>query len=129
MKGWRLVVVVTVLAGALAVPRVAQAAYYEHAGWGALATLANLAYMPAKVGYAMVGGFTGGLAYAVTGGDLETAEQVWIPCLGGTYVLTPKMLQGQEPIVFAAMPGGEASLTQGDALTRRSLDDQALAGF
>jgi hypothetical protein len=77
----------------------------ESAGWGVLAVFANVGYMPAKTIYALMGGLTGGLAFVCTGGDLETASSVWEPSLGGTYVLTPSMIRGEDPILFA---GGSA---------------------
>jgi hypothetical protein len=75
--------------------------YGSDAGYGALAVAANLFYMPAKVVYALLGGLTGGLAYCLTVGDLDTAESVWSPSLGGTYVVTPAMLRGDQPVLFS----------------------------
>jgi len=43
---------------------------------------------------------TGGLAYLLTVGDTETAQKVWSPSVGGSYVITPAMLRGDEPILF-----------------------------
>ena len=40
-------------------------------GWGALTGLSNLAYVPAKLVYAGIGGLTGGLALGLTGGDMN----------------------------------------------------------
>ena len=71
------------------------------AGWGSLAALCNMLYMPGKLVYAAVGGLTGCLAYLVTVGNEDAANGVWAPSLGGTYVITPAMLQGQEPILFS----------------------------
>jgi hypothetical protein len=71
------------------------------AGWGSLAALCNFLYMPAKLVYGAIGGVTGGLAYLVTVGNEDAAKGVWAPSLGGTYVLTPEMLRGVEPILFS----------------------------
>ena len=49
--------------------------------------------MPAKMVYSALGGLTGGLAFALTGGDMDTAEKVWVPSMGGTYIITPGMLK------------------------------------
>jgi hypothetical protein len=57
--------------------------------------------MPAKTLYAVGGGITGGFTYALTGGDYDTARNVWEMSLGGTYVMTPSMLRGEQPIHFA----------------------------
>ncbi|TMB59464.1 MAG: hypothetical protein E6J56_00160, partial [Deltaproteobacteria bacterium] len=74
----------------------ARAGYLEDAGWGTLTVLTNVVYMPAKITYAVLGGLTGGFAFALTGGDLKTAETVWVTSMGGTYVVTPRMLQGED---------------------------------
>jgi hypothetical protein len=71
------------------------------AGWGSLAALCNFLYMPSKLVYAAIGGLTGGLAYLVTVGNEDAANGVWAPSLGGTYVLTPAMLRGEDPILFS----------------------------
>src|SRR5204862_386451 len=81
----------------LTAARPAHADWLEDAGWGSLTVLTNLVYMPAKVTYALLGGLTGGFAYALTAGDLKTAETVWVTTMGGTYVVTPHMLQGDDP--------------------------------
>jgi hypothetical protein len=102
MTGWRLKVAAVALAASLGVPGMARAEEYpETAGWGALAVLANVVYMPAKAVYAVMGGLTGGIAYVCTAGNLDTATDIWEMSLGGTYVLTPSMLRGETPIAFA----------------------------
>jgi hypothetical protein len=107
MKRWRLVVAAAALAASLGVPNVARAEEYpESAGWGVLAVFANVVYMPVKTVYALVGGLTGGFTYVCTGGSYETARNVWAMSMGGTYVLTPGMIRGDEPIAFA---GGTSS--------------------
>ena len=103
MTWWRKVAVVCALAGALGVSP-ARAGYLEDAGWGSLAALSNLAYIPAKLVYSVMGGVTGGLAYGLTLGDLDTAQNVWTTSMGGTYVLTPRNLRGEEPIAFVYYP-------------------------
>src|SRR6266446_5545778 len=74
--------------------------YWGAAGYGGVCVLANVFYMPAKVVYATVGILTGGLAYLLTAGDSDTAERIWSPSLGGSYVVTPAMVRGDEPILF-----------------------------
>lgn len=70
-------------------------------GLGLGATGANLLYMPTKIVYATLGGITGGFAYGLTGGNIEAARKVWIPSMGGTYVVTPAMLQLEEKVMFS----------------------------
>ena len=65
-------------------------------GSGAL----SLLYTPIKVTYAVLGGFFGGFAYILTGGNAETASSIWDSSLGGTYVIQPEHLRGDESILF-----------------------------
>lgn len=74
--------------------------YWGDAGYGTLAVFANLLYMPVKVVYAGLGLVTGSLAYVLTVGNADTAQQVWSPSVGGSYVVTPAMLRGDEPVLF-----------------------------
>ena len=62
--------------------------------------LLTFVYLPAKVVYAVLGGIVGGFTYGLTGGNLETAQSVWDPSIGGTYVITPEHLKGNEPVRF-----------------------------
>ena len=78
----------------------ARADFLEDAGWGSLTVLSNVGYMPAKILYSSLGGLTGGLAYGLTGGDLDVASKVWVPSMGGTYALTPEMIRGEKDIAF-----------------------------
>ena len=78
--------------------------FWKDVGLGAGAAITNLVYIPAKLVYATVGGVVGGLAYAVTLGSTETANAIWEPTLGGTYVLTPKILTGEEKMHFNGKP-------------------------
>jgi hypothetical protein len=99
---WRKSVGVAVLLAVLVgvVPAPAQAGTGSDLGWGLASVGSNIFYMPAKIVYAVIGGVTGCLAYVLTVGDKDVAETVWSPSLGGTYVLTPTMLRGEEPIFF-----------------------------
>jgi hypothetical protein len=125
MKGWRGVVAVATLGAALASAQPAHAGFLEDAGWGSLTVLTNVIYMPAKVTYSLLGGLTGGLAYALTGGDLQTAETVWVTTMGGTYVVTPRMLQGDDPIAFSGTPTSDTT-ANGDNGGSDQLQEQRL---
>ena len=99
----RKIVVVVVLVCVLAQAAKAEnkePSYWGDAGWGFLAVVSNVLYMPAKFVYATLGTLTGGLAYVLTVGDSNTAQKVWSPSVGGNYVVTPAMLRGDEPILF-----------------------------
>jgi hypothetical protein len=75
--------------------------YASDFGVGVGAVFTNLLYMPAKFVYATVGGVTGSLAYVLTGFNMGIAKSIWVPSLGGTYVVTPSMLKGEDRIYFS----------------------------
>ena len=132
MKGWRGFFGVAALAACLVgSARPVGAAYLEDAGWGLLTVLSNVLYMPAKLTYAALGGLTGGLAFGLTGGNLETAETVWTTSMAGTYVVTPGMLRGEEAIAFAGSPSsGETAKSEepADQDSAHQLHEQQLGG-
>lgn len=70
-------------------------------GWGLAAVGTNLGYMPAKMIYALGGGLVGLLAWGVTAGNGDVAKGILNPSFGGTWAVTPEMLQGREPILFS----------------------------
>lgn len=96
----------------LAVPAGVQADFAEDAGMGTATVLANMVYVPTKMAYATLGGLTGGFAYLLTGGNYSAAEKVWVPSMGGNYVLNTNQVWGQEPIIFS----GEIPPAQSAAL-------------
>jgi hypothetical protein len=71
------------------------------AGYGAAALFGNVLYIPAKLVYALLGGFVGGGTWLLTGGNTQAADTVWRSSLGGDYVLTPQMVAGEQPINFS----------------------------
>lgn len=77
---------------------------WKGAGVGAATLLANVGYIPAKTVYAILGGITGGVGYALTLGNQQTANSIWRSSLGGDYVLTPEMLSGKAPVHFSGQP-------------------------
>lgn len=99
-------VLAAVLAAALCTPAAASARDSNSKeagsdfGIGVIAVLANVVYMPVKVTYGVLGGVTGGLAYVLSGANREVAEGVWVPSLGGDYVLTTDHMTGRDPVHF-----------------------------
>jgi hypothetical protein len=94
-----------IVASVLTVPALggtARADYLEDAGMGTATVVANVVYVPVKLGYALLGGMTGGVAYVLTGANYNVAERVWVPSMGGNYVLSTDQLRGAEPIQFSA---------------------------
>ena len=103
-NGWRGMVAAGALAAMLGgVVRPASAAeqYVNDFGIGVGTVLTNVLYMPVKVVYATLGAITGGFAFVLTGGRMETASAIWVPSMGGTYVISPNMLRGEDPIYFS----------------------------
>lgn len=74
---------------------------WSGAGYGAGALFCSLLYIPFKLTYAVLGGLVGGGTYLVTAGNTQAANTVWRSSLGGDWVVTPAMLQGQEPLNFS----------------------------
>jgi hypothetical protein len=74
------------------------------AGLQAASWLLTIPYGAAKVVFAILGGVTGGLTYAFSGGNLDSAKSVWRTTAYGTYVLTPDHLKGDKPVRFLGVP-------------------------
>jgi hypothetical protein len=74
---------------------------WSGAGYGAGAVFCSLLYIPFKLTYAILGGLIGGGTYLVTAGNTHAANTVWRSSLGGDWVVTPAILQGQEPLHFS----------------------------
>jgi hypothetical protein len=72
----------------------------ESLGWGLGAVGTNLVYMPVKIVWALTGSLTALLAWGFSAGNSDVALSVLHPTLGGTWVVTPDMLRGKEPILF-----------------------------
>lgn len=75
------------------------------AGLQAACWLLTMPYGAVKVAYAIGGGIVGGLAWAMTGGNLEVAKSVWIPSMIGDYIVQPQHLTGEKHLYFV----GESS--------------------
>jgi hypothetical protein len=65
-----------------------------------LAFGASCFYLPAKAFYAVFGAATAGLAYGFTLGDDELANKIWVASVEGSYIVTPAMIEGKEPVRF-----------------------------
>ena len=70
--------------------------------------LANVFYVPAKIVFAGAGAAASGVAYVVTLGDSSTSNEIWNASVGGNYVLTPRMIEGEEPVRFVATADSNA---------------------
>jgi hypothetical protein len=62
--------------------------------------LLTIPYCVGKSAFAVAGSVVGGLGYAFSGGNPETAQAIWTKSVYGTYILRPAHLRGEEPIHF-----------------------------
>jgi hypothetical protein len=62
--------------------------------------LLTIPYCAGKSAFAIAGSVVGGLGYAFSGGNSETAQSVWTTTVYGTYILRPAHLRGEQPIHF-----------------------------
>ncbi len=62
--------------------------------------LATVVYVPAKVVMAGLGAATSGASYVLTLGKAEPSQSIWDASVKGNYVLTPRMIEGQDSVQF-----------------------------
>ena len=66
---------------------------------GITAPIINLVYFPLKLVVGIVGAELGGISGWATGGDERAAEGIWRPMTGGTYFITPQIIEGGWPLL------------------------------
>ena len=71
--------------------------------------LLTVPYCAGKSAFAIAGSVVGGLGYAFSGGNSETAQSIWTKTVYGTYILRPAHLRGEEPIQFLGKADGDQS--------------------
>jgi len=81
-------------------------------GWGVGSVLASVFYSPLKLTYASLGLITGGLAFVLSGGRPDVANNIIYPAIQGDYVITPSHLKGEEPVIFLGPPPLDGSKTE-----------------
>jgi len=97
-----LVILMLVSLLTLAAPKAeASGDFASDAGIGIACVFVNILYVPAKLVYATLGGFTGGVAYLLTGANYEVADRIWTPSLGGNYLVTPAHLRNEDTLYFS----------------------------
>jgi len=62
---------------------------------GVAAPVFSAVYFPVKFGVSVAGAFLGGVSGFLTGGNDRAAEGIWHPTVGGTYFITPAILEGE----------------------------------
>lgn len=70
------------------------------AGMQAASAVSTILYFPLKAAFSICGGIVGGLAYVFSGGSEQTAKNIWIPSMYGTYIITPEHLSGDRAVRF-----------------------------
>jgi len=73
----------------------------------AASAVATILYFPLNAAFAIGGGIVGGLAYAFSGGSEQTAKNIWVPSMYGTYIITPEHLSGDRPVRFLSVAADE----------------------
>jgi hypothetical protein len=103
----------------------------RESGLGAAAAISSLVYGPIKLVYALGGLVIGGFAWAFTAGDTEVASTVFTRSLRGTYVITPEILVGEEPLEFIGrdVPAEEPARTEAIAAADTSSVGYEEAGY
>ncbi len=96
--------------------------YARDFGLGVGAVFTNIFYMPVKFVYATLGGITGSFAYVLTGLRFDIAKGIWVPSLGGTYVVTPSMLKGEDPIYFSGVTQPKRAAREEEDLSSQKRD-------
>jgi hypothetical protein len=79
----------------------------ESTGMQVASWLLTVPYCAGKSAFAIAGSVVGGLGYAFSGGNSETAQSIWTKTVYGTYILRPAHLRGEEPIQFLGKADGD----------------------
>ena len=72
-----------------------------HMGLGILAFACTLPYGTLKSFYAVAGTITGGVAWALTGGNSDIARDIIQPAIRGDYVVVPENLTMEKALTFS----------------------------
>lgn len=88
------------LRAAEVLPQPTEPSTVEDLGYGVGSVLASILYSPAKITYAGLGLITGGLGFVLSGGNTDVATTIINPAVRGNYVVTPRHLKGEEPLIF-----------------------------
>jgi hypothetical protein len=71
---------------------------------GVLSPVLSIPYFPVKLAVGIVGAVLGGVSGWATGGSERAAQGIWRPMVGGTYFITPQIIEGERP--FLPFDGG-----------------------
>src|SRR5262245_47372080 len=71
---------------------------------GLVSPVLSVVYFPVKLAVGISGAVLGGVSGWATGGNQRAAEGIWRPLTGGTYFITPQVIDGERP--FLPFDGG-----------------------
>lgn len=71
---------------------------------GVASPILSVLYFPLKFSVGTVGAVLGGVSGWATGGNERAAQGIWRPLTGGTYFITPQVMDGERP--FLPFDGG-----------------------
>lgn len=71
---------------------------------GVASPILSALYFPVKFSVGTVGAVLGGVSGWATGGNERAAQGIWRPLTGGTYFITPQVMDGERP--FLPFDGG-----------------------
>ena len=74
---------------------------------GVAAPVLSVVYFPVKLALGTAGALLGGISGWATGGNERAAEGIWRPLTGGSYFITPAVLDGKQP--FLPFNGGTSA--------------------
>ena len=95
------IVAFAILCVALALPAApALASEQSEAGVAAGSAALTLLYAPAKLIYSSLGLVIGGMAYGLSGGDMDVMRAVVSPAVRGDYIVTPAHLRREKSLEF-----------------------------
>jgi len=72
---------------------------------GVVSPSLSVLYFPLKASVGIVGAVLGSVSGWLTGGNIRAAEGIWRPMTGGTYFITPQVIDQERP--FLPFDGGE----------------------
>jgi hypothetical protein len=78
-------------------PATARADDGERVAWGIGSAFGTLVYVPFKASFCILGAIGSGFTYVV---DPRTGDKVVRGACGGTWVITPDVVKGKEPVHF-----------------------------
>lgn len=87
---------------------------------GIIAPVLSLFYFPVKLTVGVAGAVLGGVSGWATGGDERAAEGIWRPMTGGTYFITPQIIDKEWP--FLPFDGGPYTQSSAPAASVEPMD-------